>query len=120
MNPDGTRADTVNQGDIIHIFDSNNSYEVDHDKACVKNLVEDSANEKVILDLAEITDCTTTYQLLYTYEVDDDLQGQDPWDFSSGKSAGVCVDDEEFYKADPTDLAQPFSDAHCKNVSFKC
>ena len=110
MNTDGTRADKVNQGDIIHIFDADNPYEGDHDKACVKYLEEDIVNEKVRLDLAQITDCTTAYQLQYTYEVDDDLQGQDPWDFSSGKSAGVCVDDNQFYKADPTDLAQPFSD----------
>ncbi|MEJ5165677.1 MAG: hypothetical protein WHV67_01465 [Thermoanaerobaculia bacterium] len=112
MNPDGTRADNINLGNIIHIFDSATPYEGDHDIACVKYLEEDVTNKRVRIDLGEESDCNSSCSLNHNYDADNDNNqgGNDPWDFSSGNSAGVCKNDNLFFIADTSDLGQPFSD----------
>lgn len=75
-NPDGTRADTVNQGDIIHIFDADHPFESNHDKAYVKYLDVDEPNKRVRIDLEQENDCNTNYTLNYNYYSDHD--GSDP------------------------------------------
>jgi|GEM_PF-3025459 len=115
MFPDGSRVDTVNPNNIIHIFDAATPYESAHDILCARAVTPDLPNLRVRIDLGEKDHCAQPATLNHSYSADTDPLGQSPWDFSSGNSAGVCVDDGLFYNADPSDLRQGFDDAY---VSF--
>ena len=78
------------------------------------------------MDLGVVGDCNTNYTLNYNYYSDHDGSDPDPhkhvWDFTSGKSAGVCnvniPSGNPYYEADTCNLSKAFDDGFVKfNVS---
>ena len=111
MNPDGSIADNLTVGNQIVIFDSQTPYEGYTDMACVKSRVEESGQLRVKIELAELSDCSTPYSIQGTYLSDHDGVGNDPWDFSSGNSAGVCDLNAGFSKPTYPICLSPFPTA---------
>jgi hypothetical protein len=111
MLPGGIRADTVNDNAIIHIFDTATPYEAAHDVLCARIVTPDVPSLRVRVDLGEQGNCAQPDTLDHAYFADVDGVGTDPWGFSSGNSAGVCVNDGLFYQADPSDHRQAYDEA---------
>jgi hypothetical protein len=108
-NLDGTRADNLQLGDTIYIFDSQKPYSPTSDCACVRELDAVPA-QYVLVTLGQVGSCSTTLEPL------DRIYDASPWDFSAGKSAGVCVDGSGFFTPDSSTLNRrdktgPFDDA---------
>ena len=120
-NPDGTRADNVVVGDIITIFDTQTPYESAADTACAMALDTVSDPRWVKITLGDVATCTQPYQIQNPLGYDGSVPNPSfpdpkPWDFTIGKSAGVCVEGPGYYEADTSQLNKqdktgPFDDA---------
>jgi len=93
-------ADNLVENDHIVIFDSQTPFEVSPDIACVKSRSYLPDSNEVIIELADTSDCSAPYLLKGNYFADIDNLGDSPWDFSSGKSAGVCVENSGVFHED--------------------
>jgi hypothetical protein len=108
------RADTINDDNFIHIFDSARPYEGVHDAAYAlitnPDYVDAFGRHFVEIRLKQSIG-GSDYPLQHDYYASA-MQESYPfsWTFDEGNSAGACVDDNLFYQADPTNLPQPFSD----------
>jgi hypothetical protein len=122
----GVRVDNLQLGDKIDIFDADKPFNQWHDKACVIGIDDTSSPDFVTIALGQVINgaCTgNNYSLLQGY--DGSVPNPQPpkaWDFTIGKSAGVCVEGSGYYEANTSQLNRrnnitgPFDDAF---VSFK-
>jgi hypothetical protein len=120
------RVDNLQLGDKIDIFDADKPFNQWHDKACVIGIDDTSSPDFVTIALGQVINgaCTgNNYSLLQGY--DGSVPNPQPpkaWDFTIGKSAGVCVEGSGYYEANTSQLNRrnnitgPFDDAF---VSFK-
>lgn len=118
FHPDGSVPPDPSVGETIHIFDADHPMTGDHDLACVRQRTVETPENRVRIDLGEVGNCSQPYTLQVSdqYDADDNEGPDDPWDFDSGSSAGVCVDGSDFYTADSSQLntrsrTGPFDDA---------